>query len=49
MVLMIQHEFRAVQQRPEHVRQGFLLALRPLQMTSDRDDWHQYLLKHAGK
>ncbi len=26
-----------------------LLALRPLQMTSDRDDWHQYLLKHAGK
>ena len=26
-----------------------LLALRPLQMTSDRDDWHQYLLKHAGR
>jgi hypothetical protein len=26
-----------------------LLALRPLQMTSERDDWHQYLLKHAGK
>ncbi len=26
-----------------------LLALRPLQMTSHRDDWHQYLLKHARK
>ncbi len=26
-----------------------LMALRPLQMTSDRDDWHQYLLKHASK
>ena len=26
-----------------------MLALRPLQMTSERDDWHQYLLKYAGK
>lgn len=26
-----------------------LLALRPLQVTNERDDWHQYLLKHAGK
>ena len=24
-----------------------LLALRPLQMTSDRDDWHRYLLREA--
>lgn len=24
-----------------------LLALRPLQVTNDRDDWHQYLLAHA--
>lgn len=24
-----------------------LLALRPLQMTSDRDRWHQFLLRHA--
>ena len=24
-----------------------LLALRPLQMTNDRDDWHQYLLRNA--
>ena len=26
-----------------------LLALRPLQVTGDRDEWHQYLLRHAGK
>jgi len=26
-----------------------LLALRPLQTTSDRDDWHRYLLRHAGR
>ena len=26
-----------------------LLALRPLQMTNERDEWHQYLLKYAGK
>jgi len=26
-----------------------MLALRPLQMTSERDDWHQYLLKYAGR
>ncbi len=26
-----------------------LLALRPLQVTSDRDDWHRYLLEEAGK
>jgi RsiW-degrading membrane proteinase PrsW (M82 family) len=26
-----------------------LLALRPLQVTSDRDEWHRYLLRHAGK
>ena len=25
-----------------------LLALRPLQVTNDRDEWHQYLLRHAG-
>lgn len=25
------------------------LALRPLQVTGDRDEWHQYLLRHAGK
>lgn len=25
-----------------------LLALRPLQVTSDRDDWHQFLLRQAG-
>jgi protease PrsW len=25
-----------------------LLALHPLQVTSGRDDWHQYLLRHAG-
>jgi len=24
-----------------------MLALRPLQVTSDRDDWHQYLLRNA--
>jgi RsiW-degrading membrane proteinase PrsW (M82 family) len=24
-----------------------LLALRPLQVTSDRDEWHRYLLRHA--
>jgi hypothetical protein len=24
------------------------LALRPLQVTSDRDEWHQYLLREAG-
>src|SRR5262245_25301083 len=29
------------------IGQTGLLALRPLQMTNDRDDWHQYLLKHA--
>jgi protease PrsW len=27
------------------IGQTGLLALRPLQVTSDRDDWHQYLLK----
>src|SRR5262249_35620364 len=32
-----------------HIRPTGLLALRPLQMTSERDDWHQYLLKHAGR
>lgn len=26
-----------------------LLALRPLQMTSDRDLWHQYVLERAGQ
>lgn len=26
-----------------------LLALRPLQVTGDRDEWHHYLLRHAGK
>ena len=26
-----------------------LLALRPLQVTGDRDEWHQYLLRHAGE
>lgn len=26
-----------------------LLALRPLQVTNERDDWHQYLLKYAGR
>ncbi len=26
-----------------------LLALHPLQMTNERDDWHQYLLSYAGK
>jgi RsiW-degrading membrane proteinase PrsW (M82 family) len=26
-----------------------LLALRPLQVTSHRDEWHRYLLRHAGK
>jgi len=26
-----------------------LLALRPLQVTGDRDEWHRYLLRHAGK
>jgi len=26
-----------------------LMALRPLQVTSDRDEWHRYLLRHAGK
>ncbi len=25
-----------------------LLALRPLRVTSDRDDWHRYLLQQAG-
>lgn len=25
-----------------------LLALRPLQVTSHRDEWHRYLLRHAG-
>jgi protease PrsW len=25
-----------------------LLALRPLQVTNDRDQWHEYLLQHAG-
>jgi hypothetical protein len=25
-----------------------LLALRPLQVTTDRDDWHEYLLTEAG-
>ena len=24
-----------------------LLALRPLQVTNDRDDWHQFLLRQA--
>jgi RsiW-degrading membrane proteinase PrsW (M82 family) len=26
-----------------------LLALRPLQVTSSRDDWHRYLLHHASR
>jgi hypothetical protein len=26
-----------------------LLALRPLQVTSRRDEWHRYLLRHAGR
>ena len=26
-----------------------LLALRPLQVSSDRDDWHQYLLEHTRR
>lgn len=26
-----------------------LLALRPLQVSSDRDDWHQYLLEHSRR
>jgi hypothetical protein len=26
-----------------------LLALHPLHVTSGRDDWHQYLLRYAGK
>jgi protease PrsW len=25
-----------------------LLALRPLQVTTDRDEWHEYLLHHSG-
>jgi len=29
------------------IGQTGLLALRPLQMTNDRDDWHQYLLRNA--
>ena len=26
-----------------------MLALRPLQVTTRRDDWHRYLLHHAGR
>ena len=29
------------------IGQTGLLALRPLQMTNDRDDWHRYLLRNA--
>ncbi len=25
-----------------------LLALKPLRVTTDRDDWHRYLLEQAG-
>jgi len=31
------------------IGQTGLMALRPLQITSDRDRWHQYLLEHAGR
>lgn len=26
-----------------------MVALRPLQVTSDRDEWHEYLLEHASR
>ena len=31
------------------IGQTGLLALRPLQVSSDRDDWHQYLLEHTRR
>ena len=33
----------------EAIGQTALLALRPLHVTDDRDDWHQYLLEAAGR
>jgi RsiW-degrading membrane proteinase PrsW (M82 family) len=48
----IDDEIRASLAEREYLHRAIgptgLLALRPLQVTGDRDEWHQYLLRHAG-
>jgi RsiW-degrading membrane proteinase PrsW (M82 family) len=47
----IDDEIRASLAEREYLQRAIgptgLLALRPLQVTGDRDEWHRYLLRHA--
>jgi RsiW-degrading membrane proteinase PrsW (M82 family) len=49
----IDDEVRAALAEREYLRDAIgptgMLALRPLQVTSQRDDWHRYLLHHASR
>jgi len=49
----IDDEVRAALAEREYLQRAIgttgMLALRPLQVTSRRDDWHRYLLHHAGR
>jgi RsiW-degrading membrane proteinase PrsW (M82 family) len=49
----IDDEVRAALAEREYLRRAIgptgMLALRPLQVTSSRDDWHRYLLHHARR
>jgi len=48
----IDDEIRALLAEREYLHRAIgptgLLALRPLQVTSHRDEWHRYLLRHAA-
>ena len=48
----IDEEIRALLAEREYLHGAIgptgLLALRPLQVTSHRDEWHRYLLRHAN-
>jgi protease PrsW len=49
----IDEDVRAALAEREYLQRAIgptgLLALRPLQVTGRRDDWHRYLLHHAGR
>jgi RsiW-degrading membrane proteinase PrsW (M82 family) len=49
----IDEDVRAALAEREYLQRAIgptgMLALRPLQVTSRRDDWHRYLLHHAGR
>jgi len=53
LVVPIDEDVRAALAEREYLQRAIgptgMLALRPLQVTSRRDDWHRYLLRHARR